>query len=88
MTPKIAQIPFSQALKRKSVVRNVKDNNKIVRVYIKGAPEYVVPMCTQTMGKNIKPKNIDSKDHSNILNRIVSGEMASQGLKVLTYAFK
>ena len=42
-------MPFDQNLKRKIVVREINGNSEYVRVYVKGAPEYVVPMCTKTL---------------------------------------
>jgi len=48
-TPKIVQLPFDQALKRKIVVRQINGNPEYVRVYVKGAPELIVPMCEETL---------------------------------------
>lgn len=45
---KIVQLPFDQALKRKVVVRRVQGDPTQVRVYVKGAPEYIIPLCTET----------------------------------------
>jgi magnesium-transporting ATPase (P-type) len=42
-------LPFDQSLKRKVVVRHCVDNAEYVRVYVKGAPEYVIGLCTQTL---------------------------------------
>lgn len=46
-TPKMLQIPFDQDLKRTVVVRSIYGENskEFVRVYVKGAPEEVVPLC-------------------------------------------
>lgn len=44
-TPMMMQIPFDQYLKRKVVLRQVQDKPEIVRVYVKGAPENVIPLC-------------------------------------------
>lgn len=43
-TPVLAQIPFDQNFKRQIVARPIDGKN--VRIYVKGAPEYIVPMCT------------------------------------------
>ena len=52
-TPKIVQLPFDQTLKRKIVVRQINGENskEFVRVYIKGAPEQVVPLCNETLNQ-------------------------------------
>ena len=45
-TPKIVQLPFDQYLKRTVVVREIQGNKDTARIYVKGAPEYVLPLCT------------------------------------------
>jgi len=44
--PKVVQLPFDQEFKRKIVVRQVQEQPDTVRVYIKGAPEYIIPICS------------------------------------------
>lgn len=45
LTPKLCQLPFDQELKRKIVVRRKQGDAAFVRIYVKGAPEYVIPIC-------------------------------------------
>jgi len=64
-----------------------------VRVYVKGAPEEVIPLCDRTLDVNIQTKKFtqDDKDALLIEHDMSSqniNTMASEGLKVLTYAFK
>ena len=40
-SPKLCQLPFDQNLKRKSVIRQIPGDPENVRVYVKGAPEYI-----------------------------------------------
>ena len=87
-TPMMLQIPFDQYLKRKVVLRQVQGKPEIVRVYVKGAPELVMPLCNQTLDFNGNRKEFEDSDQGNILNHIVSNDMADQGLKVLSFAFK
>ena len=47
--PKVVQLPFDQDLKRKVVVRSVEGSPELVRIYVKGAPEEVIPCCSQTL---------------------------------------
>ena len=49
LSPKILQLPFDQAMKRKVVVRRVQDDPNLVRIYVKGAPEYVIALCAKTL---------------------------------------
>lgn len=45
-------LPFDQTLKRKVVVRYCAGDQEHVRIYVKGAPEYVIGLCTQTLDQN------------------------------------
>lgn len=87
-SPKIVQLPFCQTLKRKVVVRRVQDRPELVRIYVKGAPEYVIALCSQTLSSNVQPSPFQENDQLTVLQHIVSTNMASQGLKCLSYAFK
>ena len=51
---KLVQLPFDQNLKRKVVVRKVAGRDGAVRVYVKGAPEYVIPACSTTLNHQVK----------------------------------
>lgn len=53
--PKVVQLPFDQDLKRKVVVRSVQGSPELVRIYVKGAPEVVIPACSQTLNHQVKP---------------------------------
>lgn len=83
-------LPFDQSLKRKVVVRHCVDNAEYVRVYVKGAPEYVIGLCSQTLTSNAQKKEggLSENDQYALLQDVVSNQMAQSGLKVLTYAFK
>lgn len=61
-SPKIIQLPFSQAHKRKVTVRQVQGNANLVRIYVKGAPEYVIALCTQSLNNQVKPVPFGEND--------------------------
>ena len=86
--PKMVQLPFDQNLKRKVVVRSVHGNPDLVRIYVKGAPEYVIPLCNQTLSSQVQPTEFNENDQMTILTQIVSNDMAQNRLKVLSFAFK
>lgn len=85
---KVAQLPFCQTRKRKIVVRKVKDDDTQVRVYLKGAPEYVLALCTETFDYQMSQREMDDDERYRILDEVVSTAMASNGLKTLAYAYK
>jgi len=86
--PKILQIPFDQAKKRKVVVRRVANDDTQARIYVKGAPEYVINLCTDTYDYSANQKELDDDEKYRILSDVVTDQMAATGLKVLSYAFK
>lgn len=86
--PKLTQLPFDQTLKRKTVIRQVQGNPENVRVYVKGAPEYVIPLCSQTFDQQMQTKDFPENDQLSLLKHCISQEMASTGLKVISYGFK
>jgi len=84
---KLIQLPFDQVLKRKTVVRNVANNGASVRIYVKGAPEMVIPMCNSTLNENILSEPFGQEEQERTL-RLVADEIAAAGHKPITYAFK
>ena len=63
-------------------------SNGRVRVYLKGAPEVVLALCNQTLGQDLQPRLVDERHWDSVLEGPISEEMAREGLKVLSYAFK
>jgi Ca2+-transporting ATPase len=55
---------------------------------VKGAPEYVIGLCTQTLSNDVTPIAFQENEQLNVLEHIVSRNMAQEGLKCLSYAFK
>jgi magnesium-transporting ATPase (P-type) len=64
-------LPFDQDLKRKTVVRADGADPKMCRVYVKGAPEEIIPLCTQTLNIDGQPKNFQ-QSHGKAILKIVS----------------
>jgi magnesium-transporting ATPase (P-type) len=82
------QLPFNQELKRKVVIRYLKENHEVVRVYVKGAPEYVVPLCSQTLDNLVQPLDLQQEEKIQILASVVGEKICKSGQKALTYAYK
>lgn len=61
---KVAQIPFDQNLKRMTVVRQIPNNayEDQVRIVVKGAPEYVIPCCVETIDLNFNRVQLTEED--------------------------
>ena len=70
------------------VVRYVHENPNAVRIYVKGAPEEVLKLCSFTLTKEVKPTRMSNELRKSLLNKIVDEHMASDGQKVMSFAFK
>jgi len=70
------------------VVRAIPGDDANVGVYVKGAPEKVIELCSSTYDFSFQPKDLDEGEKSRITDDVVSNQMAQQGLKVLSYAYK
>lgn len=68
----------------------VMPDSTMVRVVVKGAPERVIPMCvSQLDGSNDSADFEGSGDQGQeLLDNIVSAEMAQQGLKPIVIAYR
>jgi magnesium-transporting ATPase (P-type) len=75
-------------LKRKVIVRQVPGESENVRVYVKGAPEYVFDKCTESLDDHFQKVEFAGNAKDAILENSISHDMAAQGYKVISYAFK
>lgn len=63
--------------------------SEYVRVVVKGAPEYVLPMCTSQMDENGEPESIDESERDRILNTEILDKFAkSNSLRTIAFAEK
>jgi Ca2+-transporting ATPase len=81
-------IPFSPIRKRHVVAIKPSATDDFVRVVVKGAPEYVMPFCTQRLTENGGSEYLDSEENTRILDEEIIGKFAKKGLRTLVYAYK
>ena len=81
--PRVREIPFSSERKRMTTVHRSPDGRCIV--FMKGAPEVVLQMCSQKLSDGLT-LHLTYDDKLEILK--VNDEMASSGLRVLALAYK
>lgn len=84
---KLIQFPFDPVLKRKTVVRNNATSSETVRIYVKGAPEEVIPLCNATVDDSIMRVDFRKEDQDRVLG-LINDQIAGKGHKPLSYAFK
>lgn len=77
-----SEIPFDTERRRMSVVV---EKNTERALYCKGAPEAMLPLCSHMLQSG-QPVRLDADKHAALIAAQV--EMASQGLRVLTLAWK
>ena len=70
------------------VIRRVANDPTQARIYVKGAPEYIINLCSDTYDFQPNLKELDEDEKFRILSDVVTDQMAATGLKVLSYAFK
>ena len=49
-------------IKRNIMVRKMKDKPEQLKLYFKGSPEAIIPICGQTLDDEGKPKKLTSDD--------------------------
>jgi len=81
--PRVDEIPFDA--KERYMVTFHKSPEENLRVYVKGAPETVLEMCSDVLVDG-KIKKLSPKEREELLK--VSTEMASEALRVLAMAYK
>ena len=65
-------------MKRKTVVRKDAHQDQLCRIYVKGAPEEILPLCTQTLDLNVEPCELNQQSRMGILD-IVKTQIAKKG---------
>lgn len=60
----------------------------IVRIYIKGAPEFVVNKCVKTFKVDGDKTHMDDEQLNYILSTIVYDTYTSKGLRAMAFAYK
>lgn len=79
--------PFSSYDPMMVVVREVAGSPDMVRVYIKGAPETVIPRCERFYNNQFMLEDLNENERKNILENYVV-DMATRGHKVLSFGYK
>ena len=85
----MTRIPFSSTSKRMTVAYKLPDQ-EIVRIIVKGAPEYIVPLCTLELDSSNYPTEFNGIEEqgSDHLEAVISNQIAKLGEKPLTIAYK
>jgi magnesium-transporting ATPase (P-type) len=83
-----AVVPFSTLRKRSVTAVRLPDMEDTVRVYVKGAPEYVVNKCIRTFKEDGKKQPMSDEQLSYIIDDIIRKKFTTQGYRCLAFAYK
>ena len=64
------------------------DVEGIVRVYLKGAPELILPKCTGYISLDGEVANLEESKAGEWLNETIIGSYAKQGYRTMALAYK
>jgi magnesium-transporting ATPase (P-type) len=83
-------IPFSSERKRMTVAYQLPGEDGTVRVVVKGAPEYIVKLCTKELDQNDDPQDFegDGEPGQNYLTVTVADGIAKLGQKPISFAYR
>ena len=84
----VAVIPFSTIKKRSLVALQHPDNEEMVRVYVKGAPEYIVSKCVKTYDIDGSRIMMSDEQLNYILADMIKEHMTQKGLRAIALAYK
>ena len=81
-----AQVPFDSKLKRSIIAVHHPELQDIVRVYIKGAPEIVVPNCLNHYNESGQKTPMTQDERNYLLQDTMKSRMTSNGHRVLAFS--
>jgi magnesium-transporting ATPase (P-type) len=82
-------IPFGPERKRSLIALKPTEKSDFVRVVIKGAPEYVIPMCSTQLSESGSETQLDANEKKRVLDQEIIGQFCKrQGLRSIVYAYK
>jgi magnesium-transporting ATPase (P-type) len=83
-----AEWPFDTKRKYATTVMMLGENATSQRVFVKGSPDKILPMCTRHFhaGGNGQANDMSEHDKNNVLNHVK--EMGKKGLRAIAFAYK
>jgi len=85
----VATIPFNS--KRKKATTAVVlpgSDDKIVRVFVKGAPDFILDLCTHFLGASDAAEDLTNEKKQHIMDYVVRDNFAKQAFRTLLIAYK
>ena len=83
----LATVPFDSNLKKSIVAVKHPVVQNTVRVYVKGAPEYVLPNCLTHFDELGQRTDLDGPTRDYIMDNILNNQMTMKGLRVMAFSY-
>ena len=83
-----AQIGFDTRRKRSIIAIEHPEMEGIVRVYVKGAPEYVIQNCETHQDERNQKKSFDGAAKDYVSDNILKQTMTTKGFRAIAFSFK
>lgn len=81
-------IPLSPIRKRQVIAVRHPEMDGVVRIYVKGAPEYIIDKCTRTFQVDGQRNSMDPEELHYIKHTILSEQFTKQGQRAIMFAYK
>lgn len=63
------------------------DNENLIRIYIKGAPEVIVPKCHEHLDKHGEKSGFDENEKHNVLVEIMQKKMTTLAMRPIAFSY-
>ena len=83
----LAQVPFNSALRRSIIAVQHPTMADTVRIYVKGAPEYVLPKCQNHYNTIAEKVPLQDHERNYLINDTMVSKMTSKGLRVMAFSY-
>ena len=83
----LATVPFSSTLKKSIIAIKHPELYDTVRVYVKGAPELVLPNCLKHFDEAGTLMDFDAGSRAYLEENIMKNQMTTKGLRVIAFSY-
>lgn len=82
----ICNIPFDS--QRKKSLTAVQMSNGMVRIFVKGAPEFMLEVCSKYMVGEVETADMTAFTKDDIINKVIKDNFAPKALRTILVAYK
>ena len=83
----VASIPFNSKRKKASAAIILPENENNVRIFVKGAPEFMLDICTSFINESGSTQHLSESKKDEIKNEVIKENFARQAYRTLMIAY-